>query len=309
MGKTMEIKEWSYEEFPDFTENVPGAERRKTTGDEIGVQLRRDVAYACVNGVSLVLQILEPFTRNNPDGAYPCMVFVQGSAWMEQDVYRPCAMVGRLASLGFVTAVVQYRHSGIAPFPAQIQDALNAIRFLRCHGKKYHVNPEQIFVAGCSSGGHTAMFAGMTQDEGAWEKENCYPGISARVKGIINYYGAVDLADEEGYPSTVNHQMADSPEGRLMGGVNLRENPELARKASVTSWIVPERKIPPVLIIHGTKDRTVSVKQSVRLYRKLKACGQEAELILLEGADHGGAEYWTEDLCRRVADFMRKHLG
>ena len=304
----MEIKAWSYEEFPDFTEEVLGAERMATTGEEMGVHLRRDVEYARAGGVSLVLQILEPFQRNAPDRRYPCMVFVQGSAWKEQDVYRPCAMMARMASLGFVTAVVQYRHSGIAPFPAQIQDALNAVRFLRCQGERYHVNPEQMFLAGCSSGGHTAMFAGMTGDAGEWEKENCYPQVSARVSGIINYYGSVDLTDPEGYPSTVNHQLADSPEGMLMGGVNLREHPELARKATVTSWITPERKLPPVLIIHGTKDRTVSVRQSVKLYRALQDCGKEASLILLEGADHGGAEYWTEELCGRVADFMRKHL-
>lgn len=161
-----------------------------TTGEEMGVHLRRDVEYARVGGVSLVLQILEPFQRNAPDRRYPCMVFVQGSAWKEQDVYRPCAMMARMASLGFVTAVVQYRHSGIAPFPAQIQDALNAVRFLRCQGERYHVNPEQMFLAGCSSGGHTAMFAGMTGDAGEWEKENCYPQVSARVSGIINYYGS-----------------------------------------------------------------------------------------------------------------------
>lgn len=304
----MEIKEWTYEEFPDFTEKIPGAKRLKTTGEEMGVNLHRDVEYATVGGNHLVLQILEPFQRKDSDRNYPCMVFVQGSAWKEQDVYRPCAMIGRLASLGFVTAVVQYRHSGIAPFPAQIQDALNAVRFLRCQGGQFHVNPEQIFLGGCSSGGHTAMFAGMTGDAGRWETENCYPQVSARVNGIIDYYGAVDLMDPEGYPSTINHQMADSPEGMLMGGVCLREHPELAEKATVTSWITAERKLPPVLIIHGTKDRTVSVKQSVRLYQKLQTCGQEASLILLEGADHGDAEFWTEDVCRQVAGFMKKHL-
>lgn len=51
----MEIKAWSYEEFPDFTEEVLGAERMATTGEEMGVHLRRDVEYARAGGVSLVL--------------------------------------------------------------------------------------------------------------------------------------------------------------------------------------------------------------------------------------------------------------
>ena len=47
----MEIKAWSYEEFPDFTEEVLGAERMATTGEEMGVHLRRDVEYARAGGV------------------------------------------------------------------------------------------------------------------------------------------------------------------------------------------------------------------------------------------------------------------
>ena len=38
---------------------------------------------------------------------------------------------------------------------------------------------------------------------------------------------------EDGMPSTINHHLPDSPEGKQMGGVNLRENTELCRKLSV----------------------------------------------------------------------------
>ena len=82
----MEIKSWTYEEYPGYTEQVPGAVMQKTTGDEVGVRYLHDVEYARVSNVPLHLQILVPFTRNEPDKRYPCMVFVQGSAWMEQDV-------------------------------------------------------------------------------------------------------------------------------------------------------------------------------------------------------------------------------
>lgn len=58
----MEIRNWTYEEYPDFTEEIEGH--------------------------PLHLQIIIPQTRNtqNSTQKYPCLVYVQGSAWMEQNV-------------------------------------------------------------------------------------------------------------------------------------------------------------------------------------------------------------------------------
>ena len=56
-------------------------------------------------------------------------------------------------------AVVEYRHSGIAPFPAQAIDTRNAIRYMKLHAKEYKTDVNQMFVAGDSSGGHTAFFS------------------------------------------------------------------------------------------------------------------------------------------------------
>lgn len=294
----MEIKNWSYEEFPAYEENVPGAVRLKTTGEEIGVYYRPNVVYANPGGFELHLQLLVPFTRNEPERLWPALAFVQGSAWMKQDIYKSCAMLGNLARRGYTVAIVEYRHSGIAPFPAQVEDALQAIRFLRAHAAAYSINPEQIFISGCSSGGQVAMFCGLNQQE---------PEV--RVCGILNYYGAVNLLMDDGFPSTPNHHQPDSPEGMLMGGRDLRREPELRKAATVECHITPETALPPVLIFHGTKDRTVSARQSVSLYRKLISCNKEAYLYLLEGADHGGAEFWTDEACQVADRFMRGCLN
>ena len=303
----MEIKKWTYDEFPDFTEEVEGAVRLKTTGNEMGVTYFHDVKYAEVNGIALHLQILKPFTRNEPDKVYPCIVYVQGSAWMEQDVYGSCALIGKLAAKGYVIAVVQYRHSGIAAFPAQVQDARNAIRYIRMHAGDYQIDQDNIFVGGNSSGGHVAMFSGIVK-EGDEMDASLYPGVSAEVKGILNYYGAVNMLEEDGFPSTLNHHLPDSPEGMVMGHVNLRERMDLREKATVECYITHELELAPVIIFHGTKDRTVNVSQSVSLYRKLVACGKDVKLYLLEGADHGGAEFWTEEVCKIVDNFIKTLL-
>mgnify|MGYP000133576141 FL=1 len=147
----MDIKPWEYADFPAFNEPVPGATRVPTTGDEIGVTYHPDVPYATAGTTTLHLQILVPQTRNQTDATtYPCMVHVQGSAWMKQDRTALVPTLSRIAERGFVVAIVEYRHSGIASFPAQIQDARNAVRFMRANAAQYHVDADNLFLSGLS---------------------------------------------------------------------------------------------------------------------------------------------------------------
>jgi hypothetical protein len=75
----MEVKEWSYEEYPSFDEPIDGVERIPTTGDEKGAYIFSNVEYAHVDGITLHLQIIVPRTRNTTDSdeTYPCIVYVQ----------------------------------------------------------------------------------------------------------------------------------------------------------------------------------------------------------------------------------------
>jgi acetyl esterase/lipase len=175
---------------------------------------------------------------------------------------------------------------------------------MRKHAEEYHIDGEKMILAGDSSGGHTVMFAGLIHDDDS--ADNLFPGISAEVQGIVNYYGSCSVMREDSNPSTLNHHLPDSPEGMEMGGANLRERPDLCRKMSVECNITKETRIAPVLIFHGTKDRTVNTYNSVDVYRKLKECGKEANLYLIQGADHGGAEFWTPEILDIVDQFAKK---
>lgn len=111
---------------------------------------------------------------------------------------------------------VEYRHSGIAPFPAQAVDTRNAIRYVKLHAKEYKADANQMYVGGDSSGGHTAFFSQLIKND-----TNIYPGTDAGVKGIISLYGALSVMLEDGMPSTLNHHQPDSLEGMEIGGADL----------------------------------------------------------------------------------------
>ena len=115
----VEVKNYTYETMPDYTEPVEGAGEIIMQGDEKGVYYIPNVVYDTPDGIPLTLQIVKPGTFSEPDRRWPCIVFVQGSAWMEQNVYINVVNLGRLAEKGFVCAIVQTRHSGQAPFPVK----------------------------------------------------------------------------------------------------------------------------------------------------------------------------------------------
>lgn len=136
-------------------------------------------------------------------------------------------------------------------------------------------------------------------------KTTCFRGVSAEVKGIINYYGSCSVMKEDSNPIQLLHCQPDSPEGLVMGHVDLRDKPELKKKLSVECNINEDTVIPPTLILHGTKDRVVNCEGSAILYRQMKKCGKDVQFYLIKGGDHGGAEFWSCQVIDIVDDFLK----
>ena len=178
------------------------------------------------------------------------------------------------------------------------------LKLMQRHLLERGIDPAQVILAGDSSGGHTAMWGGLLQDDSS--PENLFPGISAEVAGIVNYYGSTSVIAPDSNPTQLRHCLPDSPEGRVMGGQNLLEHPELARALSVECNIDADTPLPPVLMFHGTKDRTVNCTGSAVLYKRLKETGHPVEFYLVRGADHGGAEFWTEQVLDIVDRFCKR---
>ena len=83
----------------------------------------------------------------------------------------------------------------------------------------------------------------------------------------------------------------------------------MCKKMSVECNIDENSKLPPALMFHGTKDRTINSRVSVTVYNKLKQCGKEVTLYMSEGADHGGSEFWTyeiQDIIFKFFDYSLK---
>ena len=228
---------------------------------------------------------------------HPTVVWLTGGAWQKVSKNAHVPEMVYLAEAGYTVATVEYRSSEDDVFPAQIEDVKAAIRFLRKNAASYQVDPLHIAVMGESAGGHLAAMAGATSGLGLFDVgENL--DVSSDVQCAVDWYGPADF---EAFKVGVPEMFSFSPEALLIGGP-VRDNPEKARAASPVAYV--GEKTPPFLILHGTEDQLVPFSQSETLYEKLTAAGAEAELVALEGANHGDPMFITDEVRAVVLDFL-----
>jgi acetyl esterase/lipase len=291
----------SYEDFPESKDTHKGMKVITIPKDLTQTNYKHNVKYITRDGLDLTMQILKP---KNAKGKLPCIVYVQGSAWFKQDVYGNLPQLAEFAKRGYIIAMVEYRPSTVAHFPAQLQDAKTAIRFMRKNTETYGVDADNIFVWGDSSGGHTALMVGLTQNNAELDTED-YKDFSIKVNGVIDFYGPTDISQMNYAPSTMDHTQAKTPEGMLIGGKNVLENVAEAAKTNPINYLKDVKNAAPILILHGSKDRLVPFQQSVLLADALKKNNFAYEFYQLKGADHGSSEFWTKAVFDIVENFIK----
>jgi len=300
-------RECPFEAFPESTVFAEGVVVLPADLSERSCMMHTGIEYAVKDGMALHLDIIEPRQAEDEGLVFPLILFIQGSAWHLQNMGQQLAQLSRFARRGYVIAVVQYRPSDLAPFPAQVVDTKTALRTMRAHAETYHADPNRIVVWGDSSGGHTAVMVGMTLDNPVLDDGS--PAFDPlAVRAVVDYYGPSDISRMNEEPSIQDHVAPDSPEGMLIGGVSVLENMTRVAPTITTSYISREHEIPPFLILHGNKDRLVPFGQSVMLFEALKAADKVVECYQLRGAEHGGSAFWTEAVLDIVEAFIRRFI-
>jgi hypothetical protein len=88
------------------------------------------------------------------DKPLPVIVFIHGGAWQGGNKGSGRGSVMPYVTSGeYAGASVEYRLSGEAKWPAQIEDCKAAIRWIKAHAKENGLDPEKIAVWGTSAGG------------------------------------------------------------------------------------------------------------------------------------------------------------
>src|SRR6185312_1459837 len=131
---------------------------------QLAVAAKKDIVYSTVGTEKLRLDLAAPTSG----GPYPAVLLLHGGAWKvgnRSDLSRSSpgtpSVIEQVAARGYVAVSASYRLAPKHKFPAQIEDARTAVRFLRANAKKFNIDPERIAAGGFSAGGHLALLLGV----------------------------------------------------------------------------------------------------------------------------------------------------
>ncbi|MCD6351616.1 MAG: alpha/beta hydrolase [Armatimonadetes bacterium] len=272
-----------------------GRHRVLTIPDD--VKVTRGVVYGLGGGRELRLDLYSP---RSPQGRCPAVVFLHGGGWRSGSPGQFAPQSIMLAEKGYVCACPEYRLSGEARFPAAVEDAKSAVRWLRAEAERLGVDTQRIAIAGGSAGGHLAAMIAVT-GPGLFEGQGGHADQSSAVQLAVLFNPVTDMiALGQAHGS-----------GRMLLeflGKPYEEAPDLWAKASPVTYVTEDD--PPTLVLHGTADQTVPFAQSQAFVTKLQAAGVEAELFAAEGAGHGffNRPPWLQRTFEAMLDFLDEHF-
>lgn len=88
----------------------------------------------------------------------------------------------------------------------------------------------------------------------------------------------------------------------------MTEHPELTEPTVPMNYITDGSKLPPILIMHGTRDQLVPFEQSVKLYNKLVESGAIVEMYCLKGGFHASGGFNSEKAIELSLDFINRYI-
>lgn len=274
----------------------------RRVGPPDDVEVLRDVVFGQGGGRDLTMHIVLPKPKRELTS--PAFVWIHGGGWRGGTKDGGVGQLIPLVRKGFIGATIEYRLTGEAPFPAQIEDCKCAIRYLRAHAEEYGIDPKRIAVGGSSAGGHLAALVGTSGEVEQLEGNGGWPDRPSRVQAVVDLYGPTDFelfVTAKGYQG---HNNDGSPESRLLGGGKVLDNPDGIKRVNPITYL--DKDDPPFLIIHGSDDPTVPPNQSEALHKALQGMGVDSQLHIIPGARHGGPQFSQPEIRKLRHDFLMR---
>jgi acetyl esterase/lipase len=244
-------------------------------------RIESNVLYGMYSGLALLMDVYYP---EKPNGYG--VIFISGSGWRASQEYNaePLKQGGqaqlygpRLTAAGYTVFSISHRAAPRFRYPAQVEDAQRAVRFVRHNAARFNVRADRIGAVGGSSGGHLVESLGVLDGAGIKDDPDPINRESAKVQCVVARAAPADLAR-----MTVTEFMGMSPpDPKARNTVEDRAY----RAASPIQHVSPDSA--PILLIHGDADKSVPFEQSEMMERALRAAGVPTHLLRIPGGGHG----------------------
>jgi acetyl esterase/lipase len=221
------------------------------------------------NGRDLNLDIFP----NEGDSTHTAVILLHGGGWSRGGRADVHPYAQELAKAGFVAIAAEYRLLGEAPWPAQILDVKDIIRWVRTNFSQLGIGSDKIVAEGFSAGGHLSLLAAGTADRDIFGDISA-EGVSCSLDGVVSFFAPVDLslrAMPKRPPPTV----------ALLGKEG---NEDVAIAASPITYV--NAAFPPAFLLNGLADAFMPFQQTVQMFQALADLGRKVDLHIYHDHTH-----------------------
>jgi len=116
-------------------------------------------------------RLYTPKTLRKNNGLAPCLVFYHGGGWVIGNLDSHDVVCRKLAHEGELLVIsVDYRLAPEHKFPAAVDDAATAVKWIASNAQQLGIDPARLMVGGDSAGGNLAAVAALAARDGGGPK-------------------------------------------------------------------------------------------------------------------------------------------
>jgi acetyl esterase/lipase len=230
------------------------------------LRITRGIEFSNADRVPLSLDVYRPPGA----GTYPVILQIYGGSWQRGSRTSQEWFSRHFAQRGYLVVAIDYRHAPEWIWPEQMVDVRTALYWIQNDSSKFDADPTRIVVVGRSAGAQLAM-------------RLAYQEGPSAIRGVVNYYGPVDLADGWRRPPKPDPANVRGILETFIGGTPAQK-PEHYKHASPISWV--SRASAPTLSFYGRRDHIVEARFGRMLDAAFKKVGATSVLLELPWSEH-----------------------
>lgn len=238
-----------------------------------GSRIRWDIPYVADGGHQQSLDLYAPPDAKNA----PVVIFIHGGEWTKGDKSEVSYKPKFFNEQGMVFVSANYRLSGTAKHPAQVDDVAAAVRWVHDHAAEFGGNPRKLVLMGHSAGCHLVTLVAL--DARPLAKVGLKP---SDLKAVVSWSGgAFDLVAkvaEAGMYADYIRQTFGTDEGTW-------------RDASPMAHVGETKPMPHFLFVSAEQDKPASREATRKMVALVQEAAGSAELAVLSDKTHSSANH------------------
>ena len=231
-------------------------------------------------GRELIARIYKPIGQ----GPFPVIVDFHGGAWNAKDRFAEEPMDKSLAQSGLIVVAVDLTLAKQSPYPANLQDASYAIRWIKFHAHEWSGDSNLLGIYASSSGGHVAELLQMKPDHPIWSalifEENTSLNSSVNFlvlrSPISNTRARYENALEKKRPNMIQNNVNYFVPWSTIDEANPQAILDRHERVSLK----------PILIMQGELDDNVLPSVQMHFCETYKKAGGDCTIEIFPGSEH-----------------------